>query len=255
MFVRLRQLCLVARDLEAVVDDLRDVFDLQVCHRDPEVAQFGLHNALLAVGSSFIEIVAPVKPGTTAERYLEKRGGDGGYMVIHDSDDLNAWSDHLGTLNVRVAAELTLGDYRGLQLHPGDTGGALMEINSTAGGGSLDGAYGPAGPDWRQFVRTTVAAGIAGAELQSQDPRRLARRWSEILARPLTELNDQFRVKLDHGELRFVLARDGRGEGLGGIDVKVRDAHGVYERARRRGLVSDHQDIVIGGVRFYPRPL
>ena len=88
-YLRLRQLCLVAAQLEPVVDDLSAVFGVEVCHRDPAVGQFGLHNALLPFGTSFVEIVAPVTEGTTAERYLERRKGDGGYMVILGSDSLS----------------------------------------------------------------------------------------------------------------------------------------------------------------------
>ena len=43
MFLRLRQLCLVGLDLEPVVEDLIAVFDIEVCHRDPAVAKYGLH--------------------------------------------------------------------------------------------------------------------------------------------------------------------------------------------------------------------
>jgi hypothetical protein len=61
-------------------------------------------------------------------------------------------------------------------------------------------------------------SGIAAAEIQSPDPLRLATRWSEILERPLEQL-DALSIQLDNATLRFVEATDGRGEGLGGIDV------------------------------------
>ena len=76
VFLRLRQLCLVAHDLEPVVDDLKAVFDIDVCHRDPAVAKYGLHNALLPIGNSFVEIVAPTQDKTAAGRYLDRRKGD-----------------------------------------------------------------------------------------------------------------------------------------------------------------------------------
>ena len=66
--IRLRQVALVAADLEAVVDELCRTFDLTVCFHDPGVAEFGLHNALMVVGDQFIEVVAPTQPGTTAGR-------------------------------------------------------------------------------------------------------------------------------------------------------------------------------------------
>ncbi|CUR46432.1 hypothetical protein BN2364_1991 [Alloalcanivorax xenomutans] len=251
MRLRLRQLCLVADKLEPVVDDLKAVFGLDVCFRDPGVGKFGLHNALLAVGPTFIEIVAPVQENTTAGRYLQKRGGDGGYMVIHDTNDLDGWAAHLSELNIRIAAALEHGDYRGLQLHPGDTGGALLEINTTKGGDQLDDAYGPAGPDWQSHVRQERVRGIAAAELQSADPERLARRWSEVLRRPCEAVPGGFEVPLDHGRLRFVQASDGRGEGLGGLDIQVHDARAVREQARARDLPVSDDTVVIGGMRFY----
>ena len=173
MFLRLRQLCLVARDLEPVVDDLRAVFGLEVCHRDPAVERFGLHNALLRVGASFVEVVAPLRDGTAAGRYLERRAGDGGYMVILDCPDLAPWRTHLTSLGVRVAAALKAGDYEGLQLHPQDTGGALLEINRTEGGDALLGAYAPAGPHWQDAPAGGSLAAITGAVLQSASPSRL----------------------------------------------------------------------------------
>lgn len=250
MYLRLRQLCLVARELEPVVDDLKAVFDIEVCHRDPEVGRFGLHNALLPVGTSFIEIVAPIEEGTTAERYLERRKGDGGYMVILDSDELDRWKKHVEDIGVRVAAELKLDAYHGLQLHPRDTGGALMEINWTRNGGPIDGPYNPAGPDWQTQVRTGTARAITSAELQSEDPERLAGRWGEVLQRPVERTAGAFQLAVDNARLRFVPDRDGRGEGLGGIDVRVADAERVRERARQRGLALDGRCVVIGGTRF-----
>ena len=69
-YLRLRQICLVARDLDLVVDDLCAVFGVKVCHRDPEVGQFGLRNALMPFGSNFLEVVSPLRDGTAAGRYL-----------------------------------------------------------------------------------------------------------------------------------------------------------------------------------------
>src|SRR5258705_9635637 len=84
--MRLRQIALVAGDLEKTVDDLCAVLGLEVCYRDPGVAEFGLRNALMPIATSFLEVVSPQQPGTTAGRLLEKRRGDGGYMVVVRTD-------------------------------------------------------------------------------------------------------------------------------------------------------------------------
>jgi len=250
MFLRLRQLCLVAERLEPVVDDLAAAFGVEVCHRDPLVERFALHNALLPFGTSFVEVVAPLADGTTAGRYLQRRGGDGGYMVIFDSDELARWRARMAEVGVRIAASLAHGDYEGLQLHPRDTGGALLEINATRGGEDLHGPYAPAGPGWPRSVRAARVKRIAGAALQADDPERLARRWSDILDRPVDRHGDEWHLAVDNAALRFVTAHDGRGEGLAGIDLEVVDGQAVTAAAAARGCRSDGDAVTIGGVRF-----
>src|SRR2546421_6049153 len=75
---RLRQVALVARDCAQVAGELRRAFGWPAPFDDPGVGQFGLTNAVFAVGDTFVEVVAPAQPDTTADRYLTRRGGDGG---------------------------------------------------------------------------------------------------------------------------------------------------------------------------------
>ncbi|SEB04577.1 VOC family protein [Variovorax sp. YR216] len=249
-YLRLRQLCLVARELAPVQEDLCAVFGVRVCHRDPEVGQFGLHNALMPFGTSFVEVVAPLREGTTAGRYLERRKGDGGYMVILDSESLERWRTHVDAIGVRIAAPLAIGDYEGLQLHPRDTGGALLEINTTLNGADLQGPYWPAGPHWRDAVSQQRVEGITGAVLQADDPSALAERWGRILQRPVERDGTGWHLSLDQATLRFIAPRDDRGEGLAGIELAVRDAKAIRGAAEARGLPGDAGGVFVGGVRF-----
>jgi hypothetical protein len=250
VYLRLRQLCLVASQLEPVVQQFSAVLGLAVCHRDPAVAQFGLHNALLPVGHSFLEVVAPLREGTAAGRYLQRRGGDGGYMVILDTDDLPHWRQHVAQIGVRVAAHLAMDDYEGAQLHPQDTGGALLEINSTRGGADLQGPYWPAGPHWQAAVRNDRVSGIAGVVLQSDEPERLAQRWALILQRSAQRDGDEWLLPVGKALLRFTQATDGRGEGLAGIDLIVNDADALQCAAQAAGCTVQADVVHIGGVRF-----
>src|SRR5258706_13931996 len=103
MFLRLRQIALVARELEPAVDSLHEVFGIDVAFRDPGVASFGLQNAVMPAGQQFIEIVAPIEENTAAGRYLERRDGDGGYMVILQCDDHGPGKQRVDELGVRKA--------------------------------------------------------------------------------------------------------------------------------------------------------
>ena len=251
MRLRLRQICLVAQNLEPVVADLKRIFGLEVCHVDGAVAAYGLVNALLPVGSQFLEVVAPTQAGTAAGRYLDRRGGDGGYMVITQCANLEARRRRVAALGVRIANPLEHGDFQGMQLHPRDTGGAFFEIDSQQGGEAENGPWHPAGPDWTPHVRTGIVSAIRAAELQSPDPERLATRWSEIAEIPLRRDGRGAAVMpFDNAELRFVEAADGRGEGLAGLDLKAEDADTAFASARTAGLPVGEGVIALGGMRF-----
>src|SRR3954464_2439099 len=87
---RLRQVALVARDMAAAEQELTGALGVEVAYRDPGVGEFGLENVLFTLGDTSLEVVSPIREGTTAGRYLSRRGGDGGYMVILQTDDLDA---------------------------------------------------------------------------------------------------------------------------------------------------------------------
>jgi len=249
MTLRLRQICLVAPHLEPSVSTLCTVLGTMVTYVDPHVEKYGLANALMPFGNSFLEVVAPTTDGTAAGRYLERRGGEGGYMVILDCDSIDPWLAHLPGVGVRVANDLNYaGEYRGLQLHPRDTGGALLEINCSHGG-AWDGPYRPAGPRWKG-MRENDEERIVAAEMQSPEPLRLATRWAEILRRPVRDAAGVPTIDLDLGSLRFVPATDGRGEGLGGIDLKIPRPERAKSAARQKDVAESDGALMLCGTRI-----
>ena len=174
--IRLRQIALVARDLDAATAAVRHHLDVDVCFRDPGVAEFGLHNALFRIGDQFLEIVSPTRPDTTAGRLLDRAGGDCGYMTIFEVDDLDRRMEHLAAHDVRVVWRGDFPDIRGRHLHPKDTGGTLVSIDQPATVG--DWRWG--GPTWRSAPTSTVASSVVGFALASPDPQRLAHRWKQL---------------------------------------------------------------------------
>ncbi|MEO6398603.1 MAG: VOC family protein, partial [Tepidiformaceae bacterium] len=177
--MRLRQIALVAAQLEPVVDDLCAVFGIRVAFNDPGVGTYGLENAVMPIGNTFLEVVAPVRPETTAGRYLQRRGGDGGYMVILQSDDLDADRARFAELGIRVVAQLDFDHARGTHLHPRDVGGAILSVDDMDPPESWEWA----GPDWKAAVDISLVAGITGVAIQAGDAGALADRWAEVLGR------------------------------------------------------------------------
>ena len=122
----------MAAELEPAAAALRAELGLGEPFRDPGVAEFGLVNAVFAIGDCFLEVVSPTRAGTAGGRYLERHGGDGGYMVIFDLEDLESARGRAAELGVRVVWRIDLPDISGTHLHPADMRGAIVSIDGSA---------------------------------------------------------------------------------------------------------------------------
>lgn len=213
-FLRLRQVCLVAADLEREAARVKQALGLEECYRDANVAKYGLENVLFPVGTSFIEIVSPTRPGTAAGRFLERHGGRYGYMVIMDCDDPERRGRHVESMGIRVANLIRHDSYVGVQLHPRDTGAAMLEFNSTVDGADRMGPYAPAGPRWQRAIRKDLARRLVAVEIETPDPVGMAARWGRLLERRVRE----DRIELDSGEIRFVQGKD---EAFTGVELEA----------------------------------
>ena len=253
--LRMRQICLVAQDLDHVEAHLRGVFGLEVCHRDPGLARFGLHNFLMPLGNGFLEVVSPFQPGTAGGRFIQRRGGDGGYMVIMQCDDIAERRAHVASLGIRLVLDSANEETDGIQLHPKDVPGAIAELRWNRDGDAPDGPWNPAGPREHALEsrRAQFVSAMTAAELQGRDPAAMAARWSQVVQRPVSADADSHpTIELDDAVLRFVEDSDGRGEGLGGLDVAVPDREHVIAAARHHDLKVSEDDstVMLCGVRF-----
>ena len=246
--MRLRQIALVARDLAAARGEIAGILGVDYAYDDPGVGKYGLCNAVFPIGTTFLEVVSPKTPGTTAERLLEKRGGDGGYMVILQVDDLAAARARVHDAGARVVDQIDRDGAAFTHIHPKDIGGAILSIDRMIPRERWE--WG--GPHWTEHVRTDISVAIVAAELQAEDPGRMANRWSAVLGRAANKTDGGWTIDIDEGEIRFVAARDGRGDGLGGFDVAVRSPGDVQKRAKAMGLLDPNGAIVLSGTRMRP---
>jgi len=218
--IRIRQVAMIAPDLDPVVDELRETFGLQVCFHDPVVGEFGLRNALLLVGDQFIEVLSPTREGTTVQRLLDKRVGAGGYMAIFEVDDFDERVDRLATNDVRMVWEGEFPDIRSRHLHPRDVGGTLVSIDQPMPQGSW--RWG--GPDWQersdQLVKDAAVTAIDGVVVAAADPGAMSERWMQL--------------GLDR-DVRFVVAGT-RGDGLDEVALAAVDRSRVGERTEIGGV-------------------
>jgi hypothetical protein len=247
-YLRLRQICLVAPQLEPVVPDISDIMGLNVCYRDGNVAKYGLENALLPVDTILLEVVAPTQPGTAAGRFIEKTNGRGGYMAIFCCDDPDARGRHANAIGVRTANVIDHAPYRGVQLHPRDCRAAFIELNHTDGSDDILGPYPPAGPDWQKSIRTDVTQALTEIEMQSPDPEALAEHWGRILGLSAHKVAEGgAELALPNARFRFAA---GESEIMSGLTFKVADVAKVCNAARGKGYAVAADSFLIGGVTF-----
>jgi len=247
--MKLRQCVFVAKDLESSGAELCDILGIEVAFRDPAVAKWGLVNVVCPTGNDFLEIVSPSQDGTSAGRYLDRRKGDGGYMVILQVDNAVAERQRVTGMGVRAVAHKDLPEYQYTHFHPSDTSGVLLSLDQTIAPAGVDPKlwWPPAEKDWRQHARSDVTEGLAGVEIQAEDPDATADLWSKLLGRPVE--GDIIRLD-DDGEIRFVPIADGRGPGVSAYDVKVVDRHRVLSAAKKRHKQHGPGQVEICGCRI-----
>ena len=116
----------------------------------------------------------------------------------------------------------------------------------------FNGNWEPAGGlGWEPLVKQDVTVDYLGVELQGEDPVRLAQLWGKVAGLPIDCDGAKLSMRLNNATIRFVEAQDGRGPGLGALDIAVRDRDYILSAARKRSCYVSDDRIDICGTRFY----
>jgi hypothetical protein len=171
---RLRQAVIAVRDLDAVAGRLREELGLDEPYRDPAVGYFGLRNAVFALGDTFLEIVSPVREDTAAGRLIDRRGGDCGYMLMFQVEDLTTARTRAAAEHVREVFAVDLDDMAEVHLHPADMRAAIVSLSAPA----PPSAWRWGGPGWQARA---APLRVAGARVRVAGHEALAARWSRVI--------------------------------------------------------------------------
>lgn len=116
-------------DLEEAVRYHRRLYGAEVAHRE-RIERDGVHEALLAVGDSFIQLLAPLREDSPVGRFLA-RHGPGVHHVGYGVADVAATLADLKELGVRLVDDHPRPGSRGCTvafLHPKGAMGVLVEL-------------------------------------------------------------------------------------------------------------------------------
>lgn len=243
--MRLRQVALVASELDRVRREIMYVLGLKHDFADPGVGEFGLHNSVMAIGDTFLEVVAPKTEGTAAGRLLERRQGDGGYMVLVQVEDLNLVDRRVEQLGIRKVWETHTPAVKAFHVHPRDVGAAIVSFDEMDPPESWQWA----GEGWETRKAKNVTE-ITAVDLQSDDPEALAARWSELFQRPVEAGNKCLVMSLDQGRIMFRKAVDGRGDGVAGVEFRTDNHDAIALATEQLGLTWHGNQVMLCGTWF-----
>lgn len=253
--MKLRQIAFAAEKLEPSEEILLDVLGLDVGFRDPGVGHFGLHNGVIPVGDNFLEIVAPVEgqTDTAAGRFMARRGGDAGYMVLLHVADGTGARERAAKLGIRAVWENNEDGAVATHFHPVDLGGVILSVDSfvESPDPSEEWSYWRwGGPDWLSHVRAGVTEAMVGMELVNPDPARQAANWSSLLDAPVMAVTDGFDMPCaDGGIIRFRETARDMLPGISQIDFRMTDKAEALSRAKAHGLTHDADGFTLMQVR------
>ena len=240
----IRQIVMVSRLRDPLINDLCEFFEFEVAFNDPGVGHFGLENAVIPIGKDFLEVVSPVQEGTTAGRFLDKRNGDGGYMIIIQVDDFVESKALVSQKGIDIVWETDLPEAKAIHLHPKQTGGAILSLDWM----NPKDSWKWAGPNWTDHISGPIS-GVEGVEIQSNNPQEMFETWSQILGNPRMNKEDR-EIYLDNTWIKFISDLDERGPGVSSFILRCNEIERIQKKAEALGILLDDA-ILLGGMKFY----
>jgi methylmalonyl-CoA/ethylmalonyl-CoA epimerase len=126
---RIDHVGLAVEDLDDAIAYYADHFGAEVAHRE-HIDSDGVEEALIKVGESYIQLLAPTRDDSPVARFLA-RNGPGVHHVGYGVADVGATLEHLKREGARVVDEQPRPGSRGTTVafvHPKGALGVLVEL-------------------------------------------------------------------------------------------------------------------------------
>jgi methylmalonyl-CoA/ethylmalonyl-CoA epimerase len=129
MLGKIEHVAIAVADIDAAIEHYRDVWGLEVAHRE-RVEDQGVEEAMLPLGGSYLQLLGSTGAETTVGKFLERRG-EGLHHIAYEVDDLEAALRELKAKGVRLIDEEPRRGGRGHMVafvHPKGNHGLLVEL-------------------------------------------------------------------------------------------------------------------------------
>lgn len=135
LFTAIDHVGLAVSDLDAAIAFHRDVLGMELAHTEENPEQ-GVREAMMRIGDSHIQLLAPLTPDSTIAKFLDSKG-PGMQQVAYRVADIDAVSTTLRDRGLRLlydAPRRGTSNSRVNFIHPKDADGVLVELVEPAAG-------------------------------------------------------------------------------------------------------------------------
>jgi methylmalonyl-CoA/ethylmalonyl-CoA epimerase len=129
MLKRIEHIAIAVADLDAAIELYKKVWGLEVEHREV-VEDQGVEEAMLPLGETYIQLLAPLSADSTVGRFIERRGG-GLHHIAYEVDNIEEALQQLKKEGVSLVDEAPRRGSRGTKVafvHPRGNMGLLVEL-------------------------------------------------------------------------------------------------------------------------------
>ncbi|HVE76724.1 MAG TPA: methylmalonyl-CoA epimerase [Actinomycetota bacterium] len=129
MLDKVEHIALAVSDLDASIELYHRAWGLEVEHREV-VEDQGVEEAMLKVGDSYIQLLAPTSGESTVAKFIEKRG-EGLHHIAYQVDNIDQALESLKQAGVQLIDESPRTGSRETKVafvHPKGNGGVLVEL-------------------------------------------------------------------------------------------------------------------------------
>lgn len=129
MLNKIEHIAIAVSNLDAAIDHYVKIWGLSLEHREV-VEDQGVEEAMLRLGESYIQLLAPLGPDTTVGKFIERRG-EGLHHIAYEVADIEAaleWLDSKGIGLIDRKPRRGSRDTRVAFVHPKSNRGLLVEL-------------------------------------------------------------------------------------------------------------------------------
>lgn len=120
-------------DIDAAIKMYRDVFDVEDITEPKDLPPQGVTYAFVNLPTGQVELIQPYGESSPITKFLEKNPKGGQHHICFEVEDIHAASAEMTKRGMRVLNEPRTGAHGTpvIFLHPGDSGGVLIELMET----------------------------------------------------------------------------------------------------------------------------